>query len=417
MVDPRLHHGDWVLGPTKVLPSHFAFTFCGSISNGSAHLFLLTTMPLERLLYRELLRLGRHYDATGPALCSLIHRSTSYSPAPPSFSSDHEELVKGRYGKRLDEYLGGRERAMLPPGRADGLRVAGLVRSAFREKGNDQVDLDVGFLALKELSSKSRWGADMGLEADARRLAASRLDRKLAKMQQQPSSAAPPKPRALHSSEEVGPGHFLLAHPVLGDYFARSVIFLTSRTADGATGYLVNSPTQLDSFLPPLPAPLRARFPPTSMKAGGPRELKEYDEGKTLQMLYKGPLDFGGAEVGAGGVREGGDISLALEAVHDGLPGVHVSDFCFAANVSRWDPGQLETELGRGFWVPVEADAASVVFDNVEWQDIMEDVGFGEVARIKGGSRQEEREFGWGEGEMFGVGGEDEEAFDQPSNI
>jgi len=145
------------------------------------------------------------------------------------------------------------------------------------------------------------------------------------------------------------PGSFLVATREQQGFFAETVVLLIEHDADGSVGLVVNHPTRL---------PLAKLLP-----------------------------DVGGAENGARPVFLGGpvslkDVTLLIRADKAPPRAVHVVDDVYAtrslktlreitegklkgarfrayAGYAGWAPGQLESEIARGAWnvVPAQADA------------------------------------------------------------
>jgi putative AlgH/UPF0301 family transcriptional regulator len=385
-------------------------------------------------------------------------------------SGPHEELVRGAYNDLLSLYLGGVDKSMLSPENAASLRVQDLVMQQFREASGGEasgesnasnsrrttdVRLDVAFAALRELSMKQKWHDRFSSLSKAPLSSSASLS-----LSASLPKASPSTPSSNNSnSNVVKSGTFLLSHPLLSDYFSRTVIFVSDHSSQTGitTGYIVNRPSQLLPFVTSLPQSLSEAFCKTSMKIGGPRKIIEYGE-TSLQMLYRATtasntakksnngtrfderdaardsLNLGGDEVmrcttsGATvgtNVFVGGDATLALEAVCDGV--AKREDFAFATNVSVWCKGQLESEISRGFWIPCEADTvvadstvADIVFnadqDNNLWDAMMNDIGCGEFGRIEENVKNVKEDKGW----LRSDGAEDDEdgdAFNAPSEL
>lgn len=138
-------------------------------------------------------------------------------------------------------------------------------------------------------------------------------------------------------------GQLLLAHPVLRDpNFRRTVVLLSSHTAEGAMGVVLNRP--MGKILGDLNAefatsPL-ARVP---LYAGGPVEMEQL----ILVSWHWIPAEQ------AFQLHFGVEVEKAKELA--GLPGVTLRGFL---GYSGWGRGQLENEMSHDTWVvtPVEGD-------------------------------------------------------------
>lgn len=151
-------------------------------------------------------------------------------------------------------------------------------------------------------------------------------------------------------------GQFLVATEDLRDpRFTRTVIYVIRHDARGAMGLVVNRP--LRDF--PLAAVLQ-QFGLDSRGVTG-----------TIRVHYGGPVDPGRgfmlhtAEYAADGTeRIQGDIALTQQpaVLSDIARGAGPRRALFAFGFAGWAPGQLEGEIGRGFWITAPADEA-LLFD------------------------------------------------------
>lgn len=142
----------------------------------------------------------------------------------------------------------------------------------------------------------------------------------------------------------------LLASPTLGDpNFAQAVVLLFHHDENGATGLIVNRPTQqrLGELLDNLGAtPRDPAFRRARIHSGGPVAegigwvVYEGDEGQEESFHVEGDL------------RVSGSRSVLDELLQRGEAG----RFLFLLGYAGWAPGQLETELEMGAWVPLPVD-------------------------------------------------------------
>ena len=247
-------------------------------------------------LYRSLLKQARHFDRSGPSLTSLVHRSDVPSPSQyPETESNHDASVAKTYNNHLTQYLGSSSAVLLSPTSSSNLFVASVVRSGFRNVSDVEVAIDCGFLALRELGNKARWGELLGVK------------------QGPPGggheASTPPPSRSAWSGSPLPtctpptPGTFLLSHPLLGDYFSRSVVLVTSVTPDGdVEGYIVNEPEQLGRFKVDVEYALKVGGIEGNgrwgdrVKVGGPQPVSAYDPLSNIKALSRGSLCFLGGE-------------------------------------------------------------------------------------------------------------------------
>ena len=159
--------------------------------------------------------------------------------------------------------------------------------------------------------------------------------------------------------KSLAPG-FLIASPPLGDpNFDRTVVLLALHNDDGALGFVVNrtAPLNLGELL----------------------EQADYDEGHD----DKSPVWVGGPvqpqsgwviaddpSLFGDGVIEVGErlrVSSSRQAFNDlardaATGALADKRYLVVLGYSGWAPGQLESEIARGAWLPIPLDA-SILFD------------------------------------------------------
>ncbi|GMI13068.1 hypothetical protein TrVE_jg4926 [Triparma verrucosa] len=326
---------------------------------------------LERTLYRSILRLSRTFDATGPSLTSLIHRSDNVQ----DFS--HIEDVQERdtaqkYQSILNTYLSSSSSVLLTPSASKSLNLAEMTKEQFNNNASTNTNLDVAFLCLKELNNKLHWHKNLIQNAQ-------------------------PLPEIKASlSEELSAGKFLLSHPLLSGFFSRSVIALTEVNEEESQGYVVNKIERGDN----------ANYKNAIVSfSGGPRYVNEYSTLKSLETLCDVEVSRSKFVKTAGeGFYVGGDIDDCLSS--GGRVGC-------SSGVTVWGEGQLQDEIDKGFWIVVDSDLD--IFDkdlarHLTWSGILKGAGFEGMGRMGEGAkvREEEEEIGWED---------DECVVDAPSDV
>lgn len=152
-------------------------------------------------------------------------------------------------------------------------------------------------------------------------------------------------------------GKLLVASPGMRDSrFSKSVVYIASHDADGATGLIVNKP-----FGPGPLADLMRGFDLDSGKARG-----------KLELHYGGPVsgedgfalhsrDFKGSDSSSpdGRIFYTADVGI-LSAL---AAGKGPERLLFAVGKAVWRPGQLERELAAGVWSVEPATEALVYGD------------------------------------------------------
>lgn len=85
---------------------------------------------------------------------------------------------------------------------------------------------------------------------------------------------------------------------------------------------------------------------------------------------------------GAAGVVLDGSLRESLAQLRAQMPALQVHDRGSSAQASlpvriaKWEPGQLEHELGQGLWLNVVADQALLSGDTLpEWSELVREVG------------------------------------------
>ncbi len=158
-------------------------------------------------------------------------------------------------------------------------------------------------------------------------------------------------------NSNIAPG-LLVAAPPLGDpNFDRSVVMLASHGPEGAFGWVVNGRelVTLPELLVRAGVTEQVLDLPGMVRVGGPVSPEQ------VWLVYRAEDRFPDIE----GQFEVGDSIIAsaskqvLEAIASGAP---VSSLVALAGYAGWAPMQLEEEIRRGAWLPVDLDA-HIVFD------------------------------------------------------
>ena len=138
-------------------------------------------------------------------------------------------------------------------------------------------------------------------------------------------------------------GKLLIASPALSDpNFARSVVLIAEHTQDGAMGLLLNRPSEAEvsvavGELDAIVAPGDLVYEGGPVQPNAVMVLAEFNDPKAAAAIVIGDVGF---------LPSRGDP----EALADGLRRTRV----FAGH-SGWSGGQLDSELGEGSWLVVEA--------------------------------------------------------------
>ncbi|TDH67583.1 hypothetical protein CCR75_001886 [Bremia lactucae] len=317
-------------------------------------------MRLVRALYRDLLADAKVLDshASLRALVTTHLRESALSPVAKK-RLPHVEA----FNRSLVRYLGGRH-MYLPDARRP--ELSQLVREAFHDAqtlASDADGIDTAFVALRALNQTL---------ADANAL------------ELPPSNAPEPrKPYDVQLTENVVPGVFLLAHPLLDGIFSRSVVILTSHKIDGSTtGYIVNKVSKKTlGRMFQVPSRVTRAFATSSVHMGGPVVTRDAE-------VIHGRAEFGGQRVPTPSFPTtddpslfvGVDLDAAARAIYDET--AEPTEIVFMSGKSTWSPGQLKSELKQGSWIAVQAPVSLALNARTElWQDLMESLG-GEYAEM-----------------------------------
>ncbi len=178
-------------------------------------------------------------------------------------------------------------------------------------------------------------------------------------------------------AESIAPG-FLIATPqLLDDNFDRTVVFMIEHTPEGALGVVINRPSNVK--VSDLMTRLGIAYqgdPDAPVLVGGPlqrdniivlhAEGNDPDDSRQL-----GPSLFVGSSSAALGRLFGNPGTRAL---------------CFAG-YAGWGPGQVESELDRGSWIPAPPDDGLIFAENREelWERALRGQGIDPRFFVPGG--------------------------------
>jgi putative transcriptional regulator len=156
----------------------------------------------------------------------------------------------------------------------------------------------------------------------------------------------------------LAPGLLVAAPPLEDPNFDRSVVLLASHGETGAFGWIINGQKVMSLSELATHAGLRCDDPRaanSSVNVGGPVGREQvWLLYRTEERLSTVPDQF---DVGHGITAS--PSQKVLEAM---LRGQTPKSLRGVMGFAGWEPAQLENEIGRGSWLPTNAEA-SLVFD------------------------------------------------------
>ena len=189
-------------------------------------------------------------------------------------------------------------------------------------------------------------------------------------------------------TDTLAPG-FLVASPKLdGSVFERSVIVMIHHDEEGAMGFIVNKPLEVDF--------------------GSLLEMVEIDQDQISESCYDQHVYFGGPvrveqlwvihqddeqiATNGGGIEELDEtaelrfhdewrLSGTADLIEEFAFGQNISSFRPYIGYSGWGPGQLESEIEEGSWLLLDFDD-DLVFDRAfetVWDAALDRLGIDET--------------------------------------
>ena len=172
---------------------------------------------------------------------------------------------------------------------------------------------------------------------------------------------------------EFAPGFLVAAPSLTCPFFNHAVVLLIDHGAEGSFGIVVNKTAQVRfrDVLGDLRVPIDEPNPPDlPVHVGGPvspdtgwlvfdAEEMEPPEGQALRI---------GSSLG---------LTSSLEVLERIARGKGPSRVIMSLGYSGWGPGQLESEMKEGSWIPTDLDA-SIVFEvplEERWEQALKAAG------------------------------------------
>jgi len=135
-------------------------------------------------------------------------------------------------------------------------------------------------------------------------------------------------------------GTFIQSTALLdGDYFEKTIIFITEHNEEGVVGYIVNRLfprrfNELQEFSGSIPFLLYE---------GGPVDEEH------LFFIHRRPDIITGGSIVTGNIYVGGDFKQAVKCLDNGI--ITNKDIKLLVGYCGWDKDELEAEIAEGSWI------------------------------------------------------------------
>jgi putative transcriptional regulator len=158
-------------------------------------------------------------------------------------------------------------------------------------------------------------------------------------------------------TSQLAPGFLVAAPSLLDPNFKRSVVLLVDHRTEGSLGFVVNRPAQVE---------LRAMLSQLGLSISESQKVQS-------PVLVGGPVapQTGWIVFEQGQSATNDDVvrisdRLAVSASRDLLEALVVREgperMLLVLGYTGWGPGQLDSEIAQGAWIPVDFDER-IVFD------------------------------------------------------
>ena len=149
-------------------------------------------------------------------------------------------------------------------------------------------------------------------------------------------------------------GKLLVATPVVGDFFHRTVVLVIEHSDEGAVGVVLNRPSEV-LVADAVPALAEAADEEDVVHVGGPVATQ------TVLALgdFEDPDEASTHVVGSIGVVDPDDQAAEVRRLR------------VYAGHAGWAPGQLDGELEAGAWIVAEAEPGDPFLDEDVWPMVL----------------------------------------------
>jgi|14BtaG_2_1085337.scaffolds.fasta_scaffold01808_8 putative transcriptional regulator len=160
-------------------------------------------------------------------------------------------------------------------------------------------------------------------------------------------------------------GKLLVAHPMINDFFHRSVVFIYQDDAQGTLGLVLNKPTKV---------PIKQVILERNMNYSGPEHLYKggpVNESAVILLHEDGWYASNTLQIPKTGLAITSDQTMMQKLSMDNAP----YEWRMCMGMAGWSPGQLQQEVrSRYGWLTCDATPAIVFAKDGErqWQKALE---------------------------------------------
>jgi putative transcriptional regulator len=161
-------------------------------------------------------------------------------------------------------------------------------------------------------------------------------------------------------------GTFLISEPFMRDgYFKRTVVLLTAQNEEGAVGYILNRPLDIQ-LKDVLPQCAESNLP---VYLGGPVQRDNLFFIHSLGNIISNSIEI------KKGLYWGGDLEVLVNLIQRNE--LKPDNVRFFIGYSGWSPGQLDIELSEKSWIVTKSKKEFIFNIPVEklWGNVLKSMG------------------------------------------
>ena len=173
-----------------------------------------------------------------------------------------------------------------------------------------------------------------------------------------PALGAASAARAADVSEPV----LLVARPKLGDFYHATVLFALPARNGHHIGFIINRPTQV-TLARLFPEHAASKLVADPVFLGGPDQVN-----RIFAVVHRDH------NPGGHSIALMNELFLAVDVdVVDSIIEKEADHARFFVGMVTWDPGELESELKRGFWYVLQPDVELVLRKSTQgmWEELV----------------------------------------------